>query len=363
MVKVLQDISGACSVLERLLQPCFGPDGLAVLVNFSGQYCSVQGGYHLVSSISYTKPSLVNHLLVQAVKQFHQSTGDGSKKFILMLAAALRKLTAEDALCCARLSLVQSLAEVSTLLTETIIPSLATAESHLSHSLKSNVTGKPLENMCLNLMETYFANKVPLSVKVKMVEIAASLCFEESLSVDVLQNRIHHVLENFNEIFTLIPNEPATESQSFPGFIIERDFLVTPPLPLEDFGVVLLSTGLEFDDDEEEDAKIRPTYCVDSAPHLSTILHKVAGFSEQLIAHLAKQGVRLVLSAKKINPVSIHHLRAYSIGAIQMLSEEQLRYMAEACGSTLCTARDLLMLENAPIHGFHCAHITIGNAR
>lgn len=354
---VLEDVASVILALERLLQPCFGPDGLAVLLDSGdGHIVSTCNGLQIVTSV---EPS--GRLPVKAIKQLYEILGDGSKKFILMLAAALRELVPHVGGGLDAFGHRQVLADISWVLTHTVIPSLDTSQSSLVQSLEKNVTGDSLRDMCQSLAKTCIGNKMSLSVRSKVLHIISSLLFpqNEPSSVESLKTRIDFVRINFEEIFTRIPNAPTNESRTLPGFLLDRDFLCPPPsLPLEDFGVALVLTGLELDEDGQV------TYDVKSAPHLTSIIHKVTELKEKLVQSLSDRGVRLVLCGEKIDPVSAHYLRQHGIGAVQMVAEETLMYIAAASGTcpSPC-ARDLLEEGSHFIKGKSCSYLSVGKTR
>lgn len=341
----------ATEALESLLQPCFGPNGLDVLLERAdGHAGCINSGVQLLGSVTLSHP--VGLLLSRAIKEHHLICGDGSKKMVLMLAAALREIHKHCSALQPGYGTPTTLVEVSRALKHLRYALMTVSglkrEANVSETLQLQCF-ETVKSFCFRILDTGFGNGFSYCVRKRLKDITVAILFPDGVkNFDTAKEQLHYCQDNLHCLTTHLPGVAVTESQAFPGFIIDRDF-INPPLEgeLRNFRFLLLMSGLEW----EEEAGRSTSISVSSADDLKKTVDFFSRYLQQLVECIHKRGIRLVLCGGRITPVARQLLQEYKIAAIQMVPEEMLETISEYTGVFLVVDTACLPVrEPRPLH-------------
>ncbi|KAJ8386067.1 hypothetical protein AAFF_G00177560 [Aldrovandia affinis] len=304
--------------LEAVVGRCFGPNGGQVLfTRDTGEVLITRDGWKILTSLQLDHP--VARVLVDCVSAHCETTGDGAKTFVLLLAALLRGVQAGRLQGLEARRVALALHSFQTQVLDGVI------RRHVAPLASSLL---PWDPVCLGLLtQAYFQGKVTSAHCSFLSEMACEFYRRWRCRGDPEGAAL--ISRHFAQLHTTVPGLPVSRSRVLEGLVIHRDFAVRCRAdgPLRALAVAvpmhppLAPTGV--------------TLSLASHDQVQRCCSWLDGRVELGIASMRRLQVRLLISGVKQSALVLDHAQRAGVSVVECVDGDELALFCHLSGAKL----------------------------
>lgn len=324
---------GVCQKLETVIRAAYGPNGkVGLIIDSSGHATITTCGIELLQSVHFQDPCA--QLILQAVYNHHQFTGDGSKEFILLLNELWQQINlvvVGASPSGATVKLRNAFAEVQNRVLPDLLDKIVVTNFSTKTDLKSITTG-------------FFAGKFGTRVSELLSKLLVEIIVKSS--TDCYSNIgfvVNHVLQYFDVICFCEEGGPLSHSVVASGILLSRNICNRKCFTCtEDVKFVLVKCALNFFEDVSS-----PVTCVGSSDELPNFLSCNATRLRTLFRHYADSGVQLIITSATCTDLVLHMSEQNNIAVVHSVEDDEIDFVQSVSDVVpVCTPFEILDAAN-----------------
>ncbi|XP_061196953.1 Bardet-Biedl syndrome 10 protein homolog isoform X2 [Saccostrea echinata] len=314
-----------CKALESLVSRGFGPQGLQTLMCTStGQVLMSNNGATIFNALHIGHP--VGRLVVDAVNQMTQYTGDGSKVFIIMLTDMLQQIDLRYSER-ERGELIRGITHFN----QHLFPRL---QQHvLKHSRTCNLSSdkkafcESIEGVLRGVISPHYSARVVESLT---RVVMSSLNFD--LSPSLFLEQISIMTQNFSQLAIKNIGSSISDSATVDSYIIQRDFVTNFEMcSMDCVKFVVLMCSIEGHINSEDGESIY----LSTNDSLGNFMKYQRERAEKFASLCNEQDITLVISSMGIPKYCLQVLSSQKISVIHYVEEEDVEFLSQMCQKSM----------------------------
>ena len=313
----------------QIIKDSFGPNGLDTLVSTtSGTLMLTNDGYQIMKSLSQRNP--VGKLIFQGLNLFYKSTGDFSKKFILLIRELLAEVldivsldktaSSEQLLCIA-----QGMDELFCSVIPQVFDDLQTVRVISECS--------DVRNSAISIIKFSISGKFSPKTTQTFVSLLQQLFLDEfSNDIANLKQTTEALLDDYSSTVWEVAGKPVTSSVVLSGIIIPRHFLTIVknlPCSMERNLFKFVILGSSFGHDVPQSNTV---LTLNESQHVENVLKWRHKHVENVVKMLANHSVELVLTSVMLHETFVHVFNQYQMAAIHLIPLEDIERIGKVFG-------------------------------
>uniref|UniRef100_A0A8C4RKP7 Bardet-Biedl syndrome 10 n=1 Tax=Erpetoichthys calabaricus TaxID=27687 RepID=A0A8C4RKP7_ERPCA len=352
--------------LESIVSRCFGPHGgLVLFTKATGELLITRDGQKILSSLLLEQP--IAKIIVHSAVAHCHVTGDGTKSFILLLAALLRGLrvmvmrettrsTGRHGQHGLQLKLLSDhlLAFQTQVLDHIVRCHLRQCASSL---FLSDRDCKVTRSNAKLLLEAYFYGKVGANHCQSLSTLACDY-YLKCTGGDQCNEVVGFICDHFEELHTKVVGIPSSSSRILEGLVLHRDFTEYWPTE-EELKILVITEPLQ---PPLVDASA--TLYLQSDQQLQSSCAWIHQRVQEILSRLSVSGVRLILSSVKQTDLVLYHAKLNRISVVECMDPEELSLFCSISGAAPVSPWDIFL--DQPTHlaqAQFCKSILLGAHR
>ncbi|CAD5122937.1 unnamed protein product [Dimorphilus gyrociliatus] len=313
MKTFLDKVQTVIKTIEILLSPSYGPNALSNIISTaSGHLLVTSSGSTLIESLEMTEP--VAKLVEQALRNFHNDFGDGTKRFVILLNEICARLNDEN-----RRIVSSALLKINC----SILPEAFKEIQKNHHSEIYDLKEVMRKAVSAKLMNLFPTRTCEYLTKIIVEWINENRTSES----DSIRNSIDNMLTYFNTICYETHIGNLENSKVLNGILIDR-FVINEDV----FEVGMLRCLLIDCEIEKTDPETNCSIIIDS--NLS--MQKLVSFNHNHIScaidFVKRHHVKLLLSTCKISSTFKMICRKNKISAVDCISDSEVNLLSVIFG-------------------------------
>jgi chaperonin GroEL (HSP60 family) len=326
----LETLSSVAQTLDSLLKPGFGPLGRSTLLTTStGQVLITNVGASVLECLNIYNP--IGRMITSSLTKCQIHSGDGSKTFVLYLAAILSHITSsigdseheavrQNSFRNRRYSFVSACRRVrQKLLQNVIMPAID--KSCVAVDIRDN----PSVTVAImsGIVDTHLSGKYPTTTRSHLAQTLVNFICHDLDDFDRLPEVIEVCLKNFHLLCVETEGRQPSSTHVINGILIQKEFLYVSPTLLCAAPVNFVVMHLTLDR-SDEGTSLKSTFMATNSAALNAAVEWKTRQATMLVSWLKAHRVDLILCSKRIDEIFNGLCSAARISTAHFVDAEEL---------------------------------------